>query len=139
MLLSNLQTLFPVSMCPNNVLYGKRKYKIMLAISCHVFLISFKLEQFLRCSLYFTALMFLKNTGQLFCRLSFKLSFVCPCDEIQVRKSWQERSRSGAELLYLEARAVVYFRYYNLTLIIWLKWCLPCFSTIKLLFFPLCN
>lgn len=49
-------------------------WKSGVEFTCHVSLVIFNLEEFLRFSLIFMTLILLKITGQLFCRLSFNMN-----------------------------------------------------------------
>lgn len=111
-----------------NGLYSERKFKIMCYHHCPVF---FSLEQFL----YFMTFTYLKRISQLFCKLPFILGlsgaswldsdFGLPgrkCPGGDVVSSWYIISGGTCCQLVLLLEM--------LTLIIWLGWHLPGFSSI---------
>lgn len=131
--------------CPNNVNYSQRNSGSCITFSCCVSLLFFNVEV-LRLSLYFMKVAFLKSTGQLFCSVPQMLGFVwhflliifklCPLGKNITERMLCSQWTTLGDICCWSVSLLV-----KLTLIIWWRWCLSCFSTVALLCYllPLIN
>ena len=106
-----------------------------------LFLVSLKLEQFLSLSLSLTILIHLEITGQLFRRLCFNLGFSDVSSWLNLSyTSLVRKSQKWHWVLLTEFSKVSHSSDLSITdniiLTTWLRWLLPVFSNIQLLFFP---
>lgn len=96
-----------------------------------------QLWQSLTLSLFFNGLTYLKNSGQVFCRMSFNLGssvfswlyWGCGFGE-------EHPQRWSPLLIKLRGSRVSAWVMIMVTLIIWLRWCLAGSSSVKLPFLP---
>lgn len=113
MLLINLQTLFHLPVLPSMSLLWSRLHLIVVSpIS------SYSLWQFLKlfCLLWLTLL---KNTGQLFCRMSLNLGLIFSHSLGWDYVFWQEKQRSNTPFSVHHIKGHVM---YTMLLILWLRW-----------------
>ena len=124
--------------CSSHGNYSKRNVGSCIIFSCHISLLSFSMVV-LRLCLYFMVLTSLKSTGQLLCRLSLELGFVWCFPMFTFRLC--TFGRNILEMVLCSSRCAtvggICCWFVSLlmkpTLIIWLRGCLSCFSTVALL------
>ena len=120
--------------------YSWIQFRILIAFSCHVSLVSSNIWWFPHLSLFFMTLTVLKRSGQVLCRMSLHLGLSDVCLMIRLAYGfWVRAPQRWAAFLTTSYKGGHDFSDLTpvmLTLITWLRCCLPGFSIIKLVCLP---